>query len=82
MPRNPRFDVEKELDQVVGSYEPGRGERLSRRYGRLAARVLAAACLAIAAAALVFFVLDRHVRKAQEQPAPRKPVPVQIVPAR
>jgi hypothetical protein len=75
----PAFDVEKELDQVVGKFEDRRGSRM-QRVGRIAARVLLAAALALAAATIVFYTLDTHVQKAQKAPAPKKPVQVQIVP--
>ena len=76
----PQFDVEKELDAVVGRYEPHRGERFLRRYGRWLARAVAAAALAVAAAGLIFFTLDKHVGEARNAPAPKKPVPVRILP--
>ena len=75
------FDVQKELDEVVGRYEEGRGERALRRYGRWFARFVAAAVLASATAAAVMYVLHDHVMQAQKAPAPKKPVSVRIVPA-
>ena len=78
---SPKFDVEKELDAVVGRYEEGRGERALRRYGRLIGRVVAGAVLAVAAAAAVMYVLHAHVMKAQTAPAPKKPVDVRILPS-
>lgn len=77
------FDVDKELDQVVGKFEDRSGTRLQRA-GRIAARVLLAACLAIAAALIVMSVLNVHMMEARNKPVkpvPKKPVPVQIVPA-
>lgn len=74
------FDLEKELDQVVGKFEDRRGTRLQRA-GRVVGRVLLGASLAVAAAAVVVYTLHSHVRQAQQAPAPKKPVQVQIVPA-
>ena len=82
MPMNEQFDVQRELDAVIDRYDEGRGERFLRRYGRMLGRALAFATLAIAAAGLVFFVLDKHVTDARNAPAPKKPVSVQIVPSR
>lgn len=85
-PRSPRlgdkrtFDLENELDQVVGKFEDRRGTRLQRA-GRMVGRVLLGASLAVAAAAVVVYTLHSHVRQAQQAPAPKKPVQVQIVPA-
>lgn len=75
-----QFDVERELDEVVGRYEPHAGERLLVRCGKWIARALAALCFAVAAAALIAFILDRHMRKAETAPAPPRPVTVNIVP--
>lgn len=74
------FDVEKELDEVVGKFEDRRGTRLQRA-GRIVGRALLGASLAIAAATVVVYTLHSHVRQAQQAPAPKKPVQVQIVPA-
>lgn len=76
----PPFDIEKELDEVVGKFEDRRGTRLQRA-GRIVGRALLGASLAIAAATVVIYTLDSHVRQAQQAPAPKKPVPVRIVPA-
>lgn len=76
------FDVEKELDEVIGRFEDRRGTRLARA-GRIVARVLLAASLALAAALVVMTVLDVHIVRAKTEAAkaaPKKPVPVQIVP--
>jgi hypothetical protein len=74
------FDVEKELDEVVGSFEDRRGSRIQRA-GRILGRVLLGASLAIAAATVVIYTLHSHVRQAQQAPAPKKPIPITIVPA-
>lgn len=74
------FDVEKELDKVVGKFEDRRGSRIQRA-GRILGRVLLGASLAIAAATVVIYTLHSHVRQAQQAPAPKKPIPVTIVPA-
>lgn len=74
------FDVEKELDEVVGKFEGRRGTRLQRA-GRIVGRALLGASLAIAAATVMIYTLHSHVRQAQQAPAPKKPIQVQIVPA-
>jgi hypothetical protein len=74
------FDVEKELDEVVGKFEDRRGTRMQRA-GRILARALLGASLAIAAATVVIYTLHSHVRQAQQAPAPGKPIQVQILPA-
>ena len=75
------FDAGKELDQVVGKFEDRSGTRM-QRFGRIAARVLLGAALAIAMAWLVMTVLNVHVIEAHNKPAPKRPVPVHIVPAK
>ncbi|HYC35331.1 MAG TPA: hypothetical protein VEC19_02835 [Usitatibacter sp.] len=85
-PRRDRFtfDVEKELDEVIGQFEDRRGSRL-QRWGRILGRVLLGASLAMAAAAAVIYTLHSHVRQAQiapPKPGSAKPVPVQIIPER
>lgn len=77
----PKFDVNRELDRVVGPYEERPGERFWRRYGRWLGRAIAFAALAVAAAALVLGVLDKHVTDARKAPPPKKPVDVRILPA-
>ena len=78
-----RFDdeVHKQLDAVVGeSYQPPRSWRntLLKWFG--------AAALAIGTSALIIGILDKHVGDAksnaaeQAKSAPKKPVPVTIVP--
>lgn len=74
------FDVEKELDEVVGRFEDRRGTRIQRA-GRIVGRALLGASLAIAAATVVIYTLHSHVRQAQQAPAPKKPIEVRIVPA-
>ena len=77
-----QFDVEKELDAVVGHYRDTRGTWW-QRIGRIASRVLLGACLAVAAATAIVYTLDTHVRQAKTDAAakaPAKPVPIQIIP--
>ena len=74
------LDVKRELDEVIPPYEPRKeGPRL-RRYARLGARLLVGSILGIAAAALVFYILHKHLRDAQTAPAPKKPVFIQVLP--
>ena len=69
--------VKKQLDAVVGErFDPPR-----RRRETLLKWVLAA-LLAIGAAAVVMTILHTHLMQAQTAPAPKRPVPVQIVPTR
>lgn len=75
------FDPRKELDQVLGKYEDRRGN-LFKRFGGSAGRAIAVAALAIAAAAVVIYTLHFHVKQAQKAPPPKKPVPVNILPAK
>ena len=75
------FDPKRELDAVLGNYKDRRGS-LWQRFGGSAARALAVAALAIAAAAVVIYTLHYYVKKAQTAPAPKRPVPVNILPAK
>ena len=81
-----QFDAERELDEVVGRYEPNAGERWQVRYGKWIARALVALCLAVAAAAGIALIFDRHMRAAEHAaeaaPKPVRPVIVDILPAR
>jgi hypothetical protein len=76
-----QFDAERELDEVIGRYQPNAGERRLVRYGKWLARALVALGLAVAAAAVIAFTLDRHMRNAETAPAPKRPVVVDILPA-
>ena len=75
-----QFDPQRELDAVVGRYEPNAGERWLVRYGRWIARAVIALCLAGVAATVIALILDRHMRAAETAPAPKRPVTVTIVP--
>ena len=75
------FDPKRELDAVLGNYKDRRGN-LWQRFGGTVGRALAVAALAIAAAAAVIYTLHFHVKQAQKAPPPKKPVPVNIVPAK
>ena len=77
---NRPFDPKRELDQVVGRFEEGGG--FLERLGRMAGKMLIGASLAVGAAALVIYTLHTHVKQAQTAPAPKKPVPVNIIPAK
>ena len=69
-------DVAKALDQVVGDrYRP------PRRPGPTLLRWLAAAFAALCAVAVIMWILHRHLSDAQTAPAPKRPVPVTIVPS-
>ena len=70
-------DVKKQLDAVVGD----RYEQPSSKRDTLV-KWIVAALLAVGAAALVMSVLHTHLMQAQTAPAPKRPVPVQILPAR
>ena len=77
-----QFDAARELDEVIPPYAPHAGERWTVRYGRWLVRAVVALCLAIAAAAAIALILDRHMRQAETQPKPKRPVTVNIVPAK
>ena len=79
------FDVQKELDQVVGRYDERPGECFAVRALRILARGLLGAAAAIAVAFAVMYVLHTHVRDAQRapvKPIPGKPVPIDLIPAK
>jgi hypothetical protein len=75
------FDPKRELDAVLGNYKDRRGS-LWERFGGSVGRALAVAALALAAAAAVIYTLHFHVKQAQTAPPPKKPVQVNIVPAK
>ena len=75
------FDPKRELDAVLGTYKDRRGS-LFQRFGGTVGRALVVAALAIGAAAVVIYTLHFHVKQAQTAPAPKKPVPVNILPAK
>jgi len=77
-----QFDAERELDAIVGRYQPHAGERWLVRYGKWIARALIALCLAVIAASVIAVILDRHMRAAETAPAPKRPVTVNILPAK
>ena len=75
MPIDP--EVKKQLDAVVGeSFEP------PRRWGASFAKWAIVAVLAVGAAIVVVSILHTHVVKAQKAAAAKRPVPVQIIPAK
>lgn len=76
-------EVKKQLDAVVGeAYQPPRSRRATLGKWALAA------ALAVGTSALIIGILDKHAGEAkshaaeQAAAAPKKPVPVTIVPAR
>ena len=75
------FDPRRELDTVLGNYKDRKGS-LWQRFGGSVGRALAVAALAIVAAVAVIYTLHFHVKQAQKAPPPKKPVPVNIVPAK
>ena len=77
-----QFDAQRELDQVIGPYNPNAGVRWNVRFGRWMVRAVAALGLAVMAAAVIALILDRHMRKAETQPPPKRPVTVNILPAK
>lgn len=79
---DPNFDAQKELDRVVGRYGERPGERFWRRWGRWLGRAVAFAVLALAAVTVILLVLDKHVTDARKAPPPKRPVNVEILPAR
>ena len=77
-----QFDAARELDAVVGPYDPEAGARWPVRLGRWIRRAVVALCLAVVAAAVIGLILDRHMRQAETQPPPKRPVTVNILPGR
>jgi len=77
-----QFDAQRELDAVIGPYDPNAGERWTVRYGRWIARALVAVFLAVCVAGVIALILDRHMRQAETQPPPKRPVTVNILPAK
>ena len=70
-------DIARALDTVVGEeYRPRAAWR-----ARIS-KWLAAALLALAAAAVIAWILHRHIGAAQTAPPPPRPVTVEIVPAK
>lgn len=76
------FDARRELDEVVGPYEPERHGPLLTRIGRWVARALIVACFALAIVGAIVYGLHSQLRDAETAPAPKRPVTVQILPAR
>ncbi len=76
----PPLDIERELDAVVGRYEPGRGQRFFVRYGRWVARAVLVACAAVAMAFAIAGILDRNMSEAQRDAARKRPVTVDLLP--
>ena len=76
----PQLDVKRELDAVVPAYDPRGGEPLARYLARRSVRALIAVVLALAAVAVIVAILHRHLSAAQNAPAPKKPVVIQILP--
>lgn len=75
MPIDP--EVRKQLDAVVGEgYTP------PRRWGATLAKWAIVAVLAVGAATAVVSILHTHVVKAQKAAEAKRPVPVQIIPAK
>jgi hypothetical protein len=73
-------EVDRALDELVPEYRPRAEGGALERYGRLLARFAAAALLAVAAMAAIFYILHKHLKDAQTAPAPKKPVMIQIYP--
>jgi hypothetical protein len=77
-----QFDVERELDEVIGRYQPHAGERWLVRYGKWIARAVAGLCLAAAVVTAIVYTLHDRMRKAETAPAPPRPVVVDLLPPR
>lgn len=75
------FDPKRELDAVLGNYKDRRGN-LWQRFGGSVGRAVALACLAVAAMAAVIYTLHYYTTKAQKAPPPKRPVSVNILPAK
>lgn len=73
-------EVAHALDDLVPEYRPRAGGSVPIRVARWIFRFLAAALLAVAAMATVFYILHKHLKDAQTAPPPKKPVVIQIFP--
>ncbi len=79
--RDPQEEIRKRLDEVVGTEFDERGKRWGARWLRASApRWITGVLVAIAMAALVWEVLDRHLKAAHQKPPPDRPVVIEILP--
>jgi hypothetical protein len=75
------LDVKRELDELVPEYRPREATPRAQRYLGLLVKFAAGAVLAALAVAAIVYILHKHLTQAQTAPAPKRPVPVHIVPA-
>ncbi len=82
--RSDSDDIEKKLDEVVGKrFDEERYGTASARWRRRLLKWALGVAFAAAAAAIVFVVLDRHLKAAHDKPGTvKEPVPVRIIPAK
>ena len=80
--RDPQEEIRRKLDEVVGTEFDERGARWRAQWFRRSLpRWIAGIAIGIAMAALVWWVLDSHLKAAHHPPGPR-PVIIDIVPAK
>jgi hypothetical protein len=81
--RDEQEELRRKLDQVVGTGFDERGKRWRAGWLRASApRWLAGIAAGIAMAALVWWILDSHLKAAHQPPEARGPVTVRIVPTK
>ena len=79
MAKDPFFDVQKALDEVVGKKWKDEAPPAERLKGRLVKWGLGA-IVGVSLAALVVFALEKNKPVPGAAKAPRKPVVIQVVP--
>ncbi len=84
MKRSGSDEIEKKLDELVGKrFDEERYGTTPQRWGRKLAKWALGLVFGLLAAAIVFVVLDRHLKAAHDKPGGAgKPVPVTIIPSK
>ena len=81
--RDEQEELRRKLDEVVGTEFDERGRRWRAGWFRASApRWLLGAAIGIAMAALVWWILDSHLKAAHHPPGPKGPVIIRIVPTK
>lgn len=82
--RDEKEELRRRLDEVVGTAFDERGERWRAAWLRRSLpRWIAGVLIGVAMAALVWWILDSHLKAAHHAPPqPNRPVTVDILPAR
>jgi hypothetical protein len=81
--RDEQEQIRRKLDEVVGTEFDERGRRWGGEWFRHSIpRWIAGVLVGIAMAALVWEVLDRHLKAAHHAAQPKGPVIIDIIPSR